>query len=625
MKCMGMAAATLLAAGLGTTAWADPSSDEAEQAALLAVLQQETDIATKTRMNSDFVPGIVTLLDGEKLRALGARSVWDAMPYVPGVHATLDAFGAPTVVVRGIQFPFNSGSIQILLNGVPIGREAAGTISSLLFLPMVQVERLEFIRGPGSVLYGDFAFQGLLNIVTRSHDNEVSLEADNRGAQQLSLITSGKVGGWDGTLNLAAKDNGDAIAAVGNAAEDRNFSGMGSLSRGGLQLRAQMVQRHVDDTDGHGNDLSYAETDASADVRYDVPLAENAASVLRAQYLHNDISNLATAFKGDQWRVGYDVSWNRWSRQNWVAGVEYTHGDIDRAVPPPGPVLPGQPAHPAPILGDLSNHVASVYLQDQIEILPTLRTTLGMRYDETSESGGHITPRASLVWQAAEHHLLKLQYAEGTRAPTFFELYTGRPQGGHADLDFEINRTAEINYVYERPNLTARATLFRTRIDDMVFAKRPPPGFGNVANARAKGAEVELTQQIGKSWRLDANLSYVQAQDNRDGPLVERDLTEAPHWMGNVGLLWTPAPDWVCSLHWNYIGKREAVQQNDGHYDLVDLSVTKRHLFNDTVDAQLAVNNLFDRRVTQISSLPNQDVFYDFKDRVVWGRVTVRW
>src|SRR3569623_1953768 len=469
MKRMGMAAA-VLAAGFATIAWADPSSDDAAQAALLAVRQQETVIATKTRMYCDFVPGSVTLLDGEKLRAQGARSVWDAMPYVPGVHATLDAFGAPAVVVRGIQFPFNSGSIQILLNGVPIAREAAGTISSLLFLPMVQVERLEFIRGPGSVLYGDFAFQGLLNIVTRSHENEVSLELDDRGAQQLSLIAGGKLGGWDGNVNLAAKDNGDAIEAIGNSARDRNFSGMGSLGRDGLQLRAQMVQRHVDDTDGHAPNLGYDETDASADVRNDLPLAQDADSEQRAQYLHNDISSIVTSFKGDQWRAGYDITWNRWSRQNWLAGVEYTHGDIARAVPPPGPVLPGPPPHPAPILGDLGNRVASVYVQDQIEILPTLRTTLGLRYDDTSESGGHVTPRASLVWQAAEHHLLKLQYAEGTRAPTFFELYTGQPQGGRADLDFEINRTAEINYVYERPNLTARATLFHTRIDDMVFA-----------------------------------------------------------------------------------------------------------------------------------------------------------
>src|SRR5262249_22794662 len=124
---------------------------EEEEAELLAVLQQETDLATKTRMNSDFVPGIVTILDGDRMRPLGARTVWDAMAYVPGVQAWRDAGGTPVVIVRGVPFPFNSGSIQILLNGSPIGREAAGLNSSVLFVPMTQVERIEFIRGPGSI------------------------------------------------------------------------------------------------------------------------------------------------------------------------------------------------------------------------------------------------------------------------------------------------------------------------------------------------------------------------------------------------------------------------------------------------------------------------------------------
>ena len=144
------------ACALALVALASPAraADE-DEAELLAVLKQETDIATKTRMNSDFVPGIVSILDGDRLRALGARTVWDAMSYVPGVQPMLDGTATPEVAVRGIPFPFNSGSIQILLNSVPIARASAGLNASVLLLPLVQVERVEFIRGPGSVLYGD--------------------------------------------------------------------------------------------------------------------------------------------------------------------------------------------------------------------------------------------------------------------------------------------------------------------------------------------------------------------------------------------------------------------------------------------------------------------------------------
>ena len=90
--------------------------DEEDFAELLDVMSEETEVATKTRMNSDYVPGIVSVLDAQTLGAMGVRTVWDAMPFVPGVEAWLDPSGTPTVTVRGIPFPFNTGSIQVLVN-----------------------------------------------------------------------------------------------------------------------------------------------------------------------------------------------------------------------------------------------------------------------------------------------------------------------------------------------------------------------------------------------------------------------------------------------------------------------------------------------------------------------------
>src|SRR6185436_3824907 len=160
-----------------------------------------------------------------------------------------------------------------------------------------------------------------------------------------------------------------------------------------------------------------------------------------------------------------------------------------------------------------------------------LRATLGVRYDDSSDTGARVTPRAALVWQAAEHHVLKAQYAEGTRAPTFFELYNGN--GTRRNLDFEVNRTAELNYVYERPQLVARATLFRTHIDDMVFVNLSNRTFGNFSKAQAHGAELELSRQLGDTLRLDANVSWVSARDNRNPQLRDASLGAVPHWMGN--------------------------------------------------------------------------------------------
>jgi iron complex outermembrane receptor protein len=593
---------------------------ESEEAELLAVLQQETDIATKTRMNSDFVPGIVTILEGDRMRALGARTVWDAMAYVPGVQPALDGTGTPSLTVRGIPFPFNSGSVQILLNGSPIFREAAGLNGSVLYVPMTQVERIEFIRGPGSILYGDYAFMGLVNIVTRKQGSQLDAGVDSHGARTADLLWSGAPGGWETSINLAGLYSDDAVLPQGSSADETRLSGVANVKYGGFSAQAQVANRQMYDASAlHGASPQRDEKNWSGEARYGAELLSDLGVEAHVQYLNSDIATLAASFKGDEVRSGVDMRFSGWSRQTWVAGLDYSDASIDHAEliapPPPG-------GGPPPHIVTLNKHrtVASFYAQDQIELLPTLSATLGARYDDNSEIGERVTPRAAIAWQPAEHHILKAQYSEGFRAPTFFELFSPGPQIN--PLDFEVNRTEEINYVYERPRLTFRATAYRMRIENMVFIDPVHGRFGNVANAKANGAEFELQQQIASSLRLDANLAYVDSRDNRDIPqLAQQAIAEVPHWMGNVGLLWNPSNDWVGGLHWNHIGARPGATPNSGKYDLVDVSLTRRALLNNALELQLGVSNLLDKRVIQLAPGPFGDTQFAYENRVTWARL----
>jgi iron complex outermembrane receptor protein len=596
-----------------------------EEAELLAVLQQETDIATKTRMNSDFVPGIVTILEGDRLRALGARTVWDAMVYVPGVQAWLDGTGTPSVTVRGVPFPFNSGSIQILLNGSPIFREAAGLNGSVLFVPMTQVERIEFIRGPGSILYGDYAFMGLVNIVTRKQGEEISASVDSHGGRDANLLASaGSKDGWQGSLNLAGHYTDDAVLPVGASGDETRFSGVANVTNGGFSLQAQVANRRAYAVD---NTPPREEKNETGEARYRIDFSDTLGAEAHVQYLYNNLSagGLGSAtFRGDDVRSGVDLHWTGWARQNWLAGAEYSDANISFAsfLPPPPPG--GGPPPPALFIRDKHRSVGSIYAQDQIELAPTLNATLGARYDDNSEIGERVTPRAALAWQAAEHHILKAQYSEGFRAPTFFELFTPGP--AITPLDFEVNRTEEINYVYERPRLTFRATAFHMRIEDMVFVDPVARRFGNVAHAKSDGAEFELQQQLAASLRLDANLAYVSSHDNRDLPaLANQPIAVVPHWMGNVGLLWNPANDWTAALHWNHLGSRLGAAPQSGKYDLVDVSLLRRAVFGGACDAQVGVSNLFDKRVLTLIPAPFGTQQLPYENRTAWVRVSAHW
>lgn len=597
------------------------SDEEAELEALLEVLEGETELATKSRMNSDFVPGIITVLDGAKLEAQGVRTVWEALPYVPGVQAELDPRGTPTLTARGIPFPFNSGSIRILLNSMPIGREDAGVNGSALTMPIAQVERIEFIRGPGSVLYGDFAFQGLLNIITRKGGQRLEIGGDDHGAKSGSLLYSRGDEARGISANLAGWSTDDAIVREARSAQERRFSGVVNVEFDELTVLAQALDRRVFDFAGGPPDPGFDETAWSIGARHEHAFTPELESRVHAQLLDNEIRNGNIYFRGDSTRVGGELVWGGWERQSWLIGIEHNAGDTEEGRSRPGGPPPPAPQPPERRVFDKHREVLSLFAQAEIELTPGLRFTLGARYDDNSEIGTRVTPRASLVWQPAEHHVLKAQYAEGYRAPNFFELYAMGPMGAAIpDLGFEVNATTELTYIYRRPQLTARATLFQARIDNMTFGGAG--GFDNVAAAVSEGIELEWSQQIGTHWQIDANLSHSNAEDNRNPQLVTREIPTNPDWMSNLGLLYKPTRDFGLGLSWNHIGEREALPDEDSSYDRIDLNVNFENLFVEGLDLRLGVDNLGNTRTIHLLRQPASVSFFPFRDRVVWVQLS---
>jgi len=598
------------------------AEDDPELAALLAMLDEETEIATKSRMNSDFVPGMVTVLDGGKLAALGFRTVGEALVMVPGVQATQDAFGTATSTVRGIPFPFNSGGIQVLLNGVAIGREDAGSNGSALLLPIAQIERLEFIRGPGSVLYGDFAFQGLLNIITRHSGRLLQVETDSHGSRSANVLVGGDIGEWQLSGVLGALDSHDAILPTPRSGEERRHNAVLAATRERLSLQLHALQRDLDALrGGPPNERGFDESSWSAALRYDQPVADALDARVRLQYLDTDIAANVSDFAGRQLRGSVEIEWAGWSRQQWLFGVEASRGRVDRARfmrPPP----PGQPGPPTWVDVDpQTRRVHSLFLQDQIELMPALRATLGLRYDDNSEIGERVTPRASLVWQPAEQHLLKLQYAEGYRPPTFFERYTDGPVPNM--LDFEVNATTELSYIHRRPGSTLRATVFRARITDMVFRNQALRRFDNFASADSDGVELEWTQRIGDEFEIDASLTHADARDNRNFQQLDQPIGSVPDWIGNLGLRWRPRSDVDVGLVWTHVGERDVIDSDAADFDRVDLSLgwRGRHGFG----LRVGLDNLLREETIQVRDNPMGGQLLRFRDRVAWAQLEVEW
>jgi outer membrane receptor for ferrienterochelin and colicins len=599
------------------------ASEDDEAAQLMAILTEETAVATRTRMNGDFVPGIVTVLHGDELEALGVETVWEALSLVPGTQAVRDADGTPSVVMRGIDFPFNSGNVKVLLNSVPLSRESAGINGIVLLTPVALVDRIEVIRGPGSVVYGDFAFMGLVNIVTRQQGGRVYVRGGGNEALSAGGYAAATVAGWDLALSAAGWTSQDApLAAPRTAEEDRGFAAL-LLRRGGFSFTTEGTTRDLRQTSattGTAAPLAVEQTHWTVEARYQRAWSATLRSELRASWLDNRFVAQNSRFEGDVADSGLELQWDGWRRHSWLAAAGYSRGEIGEAsfrVPPPPPI-PGAPPRPAPpplALSGEKRDAVHVTLQDRFDLSPAFSLTGGVRFDHYSDlEEGRFTPRLSLVWRASDRHILKLQHAEGFRAPTFFELYA--PGSRLPELGFEINATSELNYVYRRPRTVARATLFRTKIRDMIFVRRAGL-FDNDHEARAHGFELEWEQQLAPSLKLQANLSAVDEEDDRNAAGITRPTPPSADWLANLALAWRITPRAFLTARWNHVGERHASREPRG-YDLADVGFTWQDVWQEGLQLRAGVKNVLDSDLRYILSNPMGDNAVQFPGRTFW-------
>ena len=146
----------------------DPSLEELQD--LQRLLEQPVQVASKRTQRLKEAPADVTVLRGPDLLELGYRTLGDALGGVLGLRSNQDraytGLGVRGLYVLGDQ----NTRVLILLDGHPLNSPAevgSSKIGEDFGVPLDLVERIEIVRGPASSLYGNNAFLGLVNVVTR--------------------------------------------------------------------------------------------------------------------------------------------------------------------------------------------------------------------------------------------------------------------------------------------------------------------------------------------------------------------------------------------------------------------------------------------------------------------------
>jgi outer membrane receptor for ferrienterochelin and colicins len=174
---------------LAATAAADERHDDApatklERLSLEDLMHVRVRSPTMVSQSVETVPSVISVVTADQIRALGLRTLADALQLLPGVTVLLTPSGSQRVAVRG---KANPNDILVTLDGERLNDFYDG--SYLTEMPLENVERIELIRGPGSALYGTNAFAGIVSIYSKTKD-----EMFGGGGGELSFDHSVGVG-----------------------------------------------------------------------------------------------------------------------------------------------------------------------------------------------------------------------------------------------------------------------------------------------------------------------------------------------------------------------------------------------------------------------------------------------
>jgi vitamin B12 transporter len=624
------ALATLLLAG--SAAAQQVASDTARIAPVVVT-------ATRSPIRADRTPATVAVVSGEQLRAEGVTSVADALRTVAGLSLvqTGSLGGATSLFIRGGESKYT----KILVDGVPINE--AGGAYDLATLSTDNLDRIEVVRGPASVLYGSDAMAGVVQLFTRRGAGAAHGDVSLRGGGFGSRDADASVRGGDSRLNYsfgAARHATDGFQAFNSRFRQSTGSALIGTTIGTLDasLSARFADRELHfPTNGSGEvvDTNAVRRDDRLAVGLDAAYRPTSIVTVRAALASHDVHGITDDQPDNPSDLGYAYTTADRSRRR--------SGDlrVELALPAEGQLTIGAQVErkwqetatrsnfgddiPAPA----RRRSTGGYAQLLLAPASTSTIALGGRYEHNEQFGDFWTYRAAASTGLSSSTRLRASVGTAFREPTFPETEGSGFVVGNRALNPEHALSVDAGIEQSFGVATIGATWFANSFRDMIDYKysTTEPNYFNLARTRTAGLEVEGRLVLPKGVHADAAFTHLSTRVVDPGTSTEANAALAP----GARLLRRPARTLDVGagirsrghgleLRALRVGSREdnyyppdfspARRVVLAPYTRVDLSAEARLVpleARSGVVATLRVENLFDRRYTDAAGFN-----YDF-------------
>jgi outer membrane cobalamin receptor len=469
----------------------------------------------------------------QQIQQLGINTLEELMNHVPGYQSYRSDNGVSNYSARSRRIANGNREILILMDGQRLNSDALG-IPTILDFSVNTIERIEFIRGPGSAIYGANAFLGVVNIIT-SKLNNVTLSAGNHHQQRMHINTHHEFNnGIQSSLALESTTANHGQARLydplsgGFADGHQQQTDLNSIywraHWGDWSLQARHIDFYVSDGYVLGNlSDNSTERDNYANlfaVNYIHNFNEqwtlksrayNSPYEMRYKYRIDTVPTISTLiFTGSDAGLENQLTWQQDSAKL-LLGADFARLSISE-----GLAQLGSSTHITSSVDSLDKRdrrLQAIYAQWQNNITTDLSYIVGVRHDDYSDTTSHTSPRAGLIYQYNIENTWKLLYGDAFRSPARNEMYlkNNATQIGNPHLYPESAGTTELVWMQTTKEYYFSTSLFDTRIKDpVILSNTPPPRpFINAEEQHLSGIEMELKWSLEESWLLYATASHM--------------------------------------------------------------------------------------------------------------------
>jgi vitamin B12 transporter len=620
---------TIVAISLGTFALATIA--RAQQIASDTVRIAPVEVtATRSPMRADRTPSSVTVVSGEQLRKQGITAVADALRTVPGLSIvqTGSYGGATSLFIRGGESKYT----KILVDGVPINE--AGGAYDLSTLSTDNLDRIEVVRGPASVLYGSDAMAGVIQLFTRRGGGVAHGDVSARGGRFGSSDLDASVRGGDERLTYslgAARHATNGFQPFNSGFRQGVGSALLGTSLGAFDasLSARFTDRALHfATNGSGEvvDSNAVRRDDRLSVGLDAGYRVSPFVTVRASLASHDVHGITDDQPDSPGDLGYAYTTvERSRRRSGDLRVELTLPADARLTLGAQTERKWQESATRSNFGDdvpapSTRRSTGGYAQLLVTPLSDATLALGGRYEHNEQFGEFWTYRAAASTRLPNGTRLRASVGTAFREPTFLETDGSGFVIGNRALKPEHALSLDAGVEHGLGPVTIGATWFSNSFRDMIDYLYSPtePNYFNVARTRAAGLELEGRLDLPSGIHADASFTHLTTRVVDPGTGTDATATFAP----GSRLLRRPARTLDAGVGYRArgagfearalrVGTREDVyfppdfapaqRVSLAPYTRVDLSGEARILplhQDGGITLTLRVENLFDRRYT---------------------------